>query len=97
MMKATTHNKKTSLSVYACMELHVFVQILGLLDGNGGRPPLAPRGSVAAMGVQSPGLEEVSADISGDESSTVLMDERKLSMTADDDVLEDDLSQEYVM
>lgn len=48
------------------------------------------------MSQQIPGLEEVSADMSGDEAA-VPMEERKLSMTPDDEVLEDDLSQEYVM
>jgi hypothetical protein len=72
-------------------------QILGLLDGNGGRPPLAPRGSAAATAPQAPGLEEISAEVSGDESSIVMADERKVSLAPDDDILEDDLAQQYVM
>jgi hypothetical protein len=71
------------------------VQILGLLDANGGRPPLAPKGSVAA-GAQPPALEEAAADISGDESSATLVDERKMSMAPEEEVLEDE-GQEYVM
>lgn len=73
------------------------LQILGLLDGSGGRPPLAPKGSVSAMGSPLPGLEEVGADGSGDESSAAFVDEQKMPRTAEDEILDEDLSQEYVV
>ena len=46
------------------------------------------------MSVQQPGMDEASADISVDESAVVM---GKMSMTAEDEVLEDDLAQQYIM
>ena len=74
---ATPHSPVSPLSHEA---------LVGLNDND---ETAAPKGSISAMSVQPEGLDEASADISGDES-TVLMG--KVSMTAEDEVLEDDIS-----
>lgn len=67
------------------------LQILGLLDGNGGRPPLAPKGGSSPT---RQGMDDASAEISVDESAVLM---GKMSMTAGDEELDDDMAQHYVM